>query len=63
MNRAMGKNPLRVTAPNGRYRTPRPDMVTVTGKSPGDDGDEDGEEEEINRALDRIVDFLATYLP
>lgn len=28
-----------------------------------DETDADSEEEEINRTLDRIVDFLATYLP
>ena len=28
-----------------------------------DDSDGDDDEEEINEPLDRIIDFLATYLP
>jgi len=28
-----------------------------------EDGDEDGDEARINEPLDRVIDFLATYLP
>lgn len=31
--------------------------------SDGDDGGEDADEERINEPLDRVIDFLATYLP
>ncbi len=33
------------------------------GSAPAGDEDGDGDHEDVNRTLDRIVDFLATYLP
>ena len=63
MNRAVTTISFRAIGSDERHRPSRPDAAGVTRDPSDAGGDEDDEEAEINRTLDRLVDFLATYLP
>jgi hypothetical protein len=51
-----------LTSSNTRYRVLHSEFEPMGQSSSDTESDEDGDDR-INERLDRIVDFLATYLP
>jgi hypothetical protein len=53
----------RFLSPGRKYRTLQLKELDMPQPPSADEDDADSDEKEINETLDRIIDFLATYLP